>query len=92
MDFSPIRKKVVVSITVMVVLYVIAYFFINSLCAYVDIQCPPEGCCIDCQINTNLYPDCICSCTTYAGLFIQLIIFFLPGVITYILWSLFQKK
>ena len=94
MNLKPTKLKSIVSIIVIIVIYLLSLYLNKSGCSILGAPgCVMDNsCCNYCQIDFSLYPSCLCSCTTFTELIKQILIFILPGVIIYIIWSIFQKK
>ena len=100
MNFKPNKWKVIVSILVVIIWYVLLVWFSSSMrCNYYP--CPSTFKGSDCPkvFVFNILPDFSCSggcfCdkpTQFSEIFIQLIILLIPGILVYLIWSLIEKK
>ena len=100
MNFKLTKQKIILSIVVIL----IWYFFLVSIrpgfCTIYD--CGKELCpslkCEELTYNFHLYPECPLSCcecptqTTFFELFAELLVILFPGLIIYIVWSLYMTN
>lgn len=96
MNFRLTKLKVILSLIVIIVFYALMYFVLvnNTFC---DI-CPSS--CTPCKevFHVAIIPEpCNCPCvcdipTTFLRVLGELLVVLAPGILVYIIWSLFQKK
>lgn len=101
MNFRLTKLKVIISIIVIVAWYI--YIILASTLPQCGL-CPPlDYNCVSCPkvFTLNIIPDysdvCYCDCycpgpTPISKIFRDLGIVFLPGILTYVIWSFFQRK
>ena len=93
MNLKPTKLKSIISVVGIILIYLIELYLNQSICGSLGMAgcLRDNSCCTYCQ-TFSLYPDCLCFCTTYLELIKQILIFILPGIIIYAIWSIIQKK
>ncbi len=95
MNFKLTRLKVIISIVVIIAWYIFINFGYPShvyckTCQYIDINSCPE------VFTLNVIPlTCQCGCplpTSISKIIRDLIIIFIPAILLYIIWSIFEKE
>ena len=98
MNFKATKKKIVISIGVIVLWYVLMLIFASLFhCSYYP--CPSTYKASDCEkvFVFNIIPEfcgggCTCSQSTpISEIIIQLITILFPGILVYVVWSLVEK-
>jgi len=91
MNFRPNKKKVIVSIVIIIIWYSLIFMLASSI----RIQCIMPICeDVDVfEFSLIPYPTCVCpEATTFLEIIVELMIILFPGILSYIIWSLFEKK
>jgi len=96
MNFRLTKLKVIISVIVLIVWYVLMYFILvqNTFCELCPSSCSP---CKD-VFHVAIIPEpCNCPCicdipTPFSRVIGDLLVVLCPSILTYVIWSLFQKK
>jgi len=94
MNFRPMRWKVIVSLVVIGVYYILLQRGPYG-CPLLNCYMPPTMC--NPEISEfHLYPQCWdCRCpkeTTVLEIIVQIVTLIFPGILVYVIWSLIQGK
>lgn len=98
MDFRPNKLKVILSLIVIVIWYLIYwYLFYNVVyTSPCNITCPDNFELEECPMYFHFFPEhicCECPITpSFFKLLVQFLIIISPGLLFYIIWSMFQKR
>lgn len=85
MNFKITKNKLKASIIAPIIWYLLLNFYFAMLCTVMRLLC-------NCNKGFSLFYDC-CGCSSsFLSLLIQIILILFPGVLLYIIISLFQKK
>lgn len=99
MNFKLTKKKIIVSIGVVILWYILMFVFASiSYCNCYP--CPSTFKASDCVefFVFDIIPNsCSCGCTCpqptpILSIFFQLFIILFPGLLLYVIWSLIEKK
>lgn len=99
MNFKPTKWKAIISILAIIAWYLLFLGFANLLkCS--PIPCPETFKAINCEnvFVLNILPKfscegCVCpKPTSISSIFKEITILLIPGILIYIIWSLYQKK
>lgn len=99
MNFKPTKWKIIISIGVIIAFYFLLLWF-SSKIMIECYPCPATFKASDCEkvFVFDILPsgsNCGCSCplpTPISSILTQLLILLFPGILVYLIWSLFKKK
>ena len=98
MNFRPTKWKILVSITSVIIFYLLLIWYQGTI-MYLCYPCPSNFNANQCEdvFVLNLIPksDCGCSCpkaTPTSSIANDIIVILSPGILLYIIWSLFEDK
>lgn len=87
MDFRPSKWKVIISIVFVILIFFIINILILFSCASAKLICLQ-----DCPNTFSFIANC-CGCgSTFIENMQQFVILLSPGMLVYIIWSLFNRK